>query len=112
MNVSEQTTDGALVLSVSGRLDSMTSESFEQLLMSRIDAGQTKLVIDFSDLSYISSAGLRVLLMAAKRLKKEAGAFALCRLGDPIREVLEISGFLSILTVVDNQDAAVAAVNA
>lgn len=110
MDISEQTHENALVLAPAGRLDSNTSEIFERQLMARVDAGNTRLVVDFAGLEYISSAGLRVLLMLAKRLKSEGGRFALCRLRAPIREVLEISGFIPLLTVVDDLDAALAAV--
>ena len=98
------------VLSPEGRLDSNNAESFEQLVIGKIDGGEIHLVIDFSGLDYISSAGLRVLLMAAKRIKANAGAMALCGLKAHIHEVFEISGFLPILTIVDDLDAARAAV--
>ena len=111
MNINEQEKGQAVVFSIDGRLDSNTSEAFEKELMGKIDEGKKHLVVDFTDLEYISSAGLRVLLMAAKRLKSESGGFALCGLKDHIREVFEISGFLPILTVVDDMDAAVAAVS-
>lgn len=112
MNINEQEKGQVAVLSLEGRLDSNTSEAFEQRVMGKIDAGSRQLVIDFSELEYISSAGLRVLLMAAKQLKGVGGAFALCGLKEHIREVFEISGFLPILTVVDDLDAAINAVSA
>lgn len=111
MNVAESENNGITILTCEGRLDSNTSEAFEQQVMDKIDAGSKKLVIDFSALDYISSAGLRVLLMAAKRLRTEDGKFALCGLKEHIREVFEISGFLPILTVVTASDDAIAAVN-
>jgi len=110
MNVRETENNSTAILALEGRLDSTTSEAFEQQLMSKIDAGSNKIVVDLGSLDYISSAGLRVLLMAAKRLNTEGGAFALCRLNEPIRQVFEISGFLSILTVVDSIDDAIAAI--
>lgn len=111
MNIQETENNGIVTLAVEGRLDSNTSEAFEQQLMGKIDTGSRKIIIEFSALDYISSAGLRVLLMAAKRLKAEAGSFALCGLQEHIREVFEISGFLPILTVVENQAEAEAAVS-
>ena len=99
------------LLSVENRPDSNTSEAFEQLIMSHIDSGTKQLVVDFNKLDYISSAGLRVLLMVAKRLKSESGEFTLCGLKSHIRGVFEISGFLSILTVVDDIDAAIIAMS-
>jgi anti-anti-sigma factor len=87
MNVSEQTKNDVMLLGPQGRLDGNTSVDFEQLVMARIAAGSKRLVIDFSDLDYVSSAGLRVLLMTAKRLKADSGKLALCGLKEPIREV-------------------------
>ncbi|MCG6861879.1 MAG: STAS domain-containing protein [Chromatiaceae bacterium] len=110
MHISEQRKEGVLILGPEGRLDTNTSEPFEQRMMAVIDAGNNRLVVDLTELDYISSAGLRVLLMSAKRLKNEQGRLALCGLKSHIREVFEISGFLKILTVVENTDAAVAAV--
>lgn len=110
MNISEEIRNNALILLPEGRLDSNTSKEFEQQLMAKIDAGNLRVVLDFSQLEYISSAGLRVLMMVAKRLKNEGGGFALCRLKSAIRVVFEVSGFLPILTVVSDVDAAVAAV--
>jgi anti-sigma B factor antagonist len=110
MHISEQFNEAVLVLGLQGRLDTNTSEPFEQRMMAIIDAGNKRVVVDLTDLDYISSAGLRVLLMGAKRLKNEEGRLALCGLKDHIREVFEVSGFLKILTVVEDADAAVAAV--
>ncbi len=107
MHVRETETNRATILSVEGRLDSMTSQSFEQQLMGKIDAGNSKIILDFGSLDYISSAGLRVLLMGAKRLQSEGGTFVVCGLKEHIHEVFEISGFLTILTVLDNIDDAI-----
>jgi len=106
MNVVEKQSNGALILSVTGRLDSNTSESFSKLLTEKLDAGNTKIIVDMSKLDYISSAGLRVLLMAAKRLMPTSGKFILCDMNTHIKEVFEISGFLNIMTITDNVKAA------
>ncbi|MCP4088692.1 MAG: STAS domain-containing protein [Gammaproteobacteria bacterium] len=112
MNIGEQKMGDVTVLSPERRLDSNTAEFFEKLILGKIDEGNSKLIIDFSALDYISSAGLRVLLMAAKRIKAEQGGMALCGLKAHIREVFEISGFLPILTIVDDIDSAMASVGA
>jgi|HigsolmetaGSP11D_1036233.scaffolds.fasta_scaffold02318_6 stage II sporulation protein AA (anti-sigma F factor antagonist) len=91
--------DDHLTVRLAGRLDSSNAGEFEQALLNRIDAGELRLVLDLSELSYISSAGLRVFLMAAKRLSARQGRMALCGLQDNVREVFEISGFTAILTV-------------
>lgn len=98
MEIKESRHDDILVLSLEGRLDSTTSPHFEQEVLARITEN-ARLVLDFSQLEYISSAGLRVLLMAAKRTKQANGRLVHCALREPLREVFEISGFLSILDV-------------
>ncbi len=111
MNIGEEQRGDVILLAPEGRLDSNTAPAFEARLMERIKNGGTRLVIDFSQLDYVSSAGLRVLLMAAKRLKAAKGSLALCSMKEYIHKVFKISGFLPIFTVVDDIDAAIAAVS-
>ncbi len=99
MEVTETEKDGIYVLGLKGRLDSNTSDDFEKKLLGLIVAGQTRLVLDFKDLDYISSAGLRVLLKAAKELKRNNGRLAFCSLKDYIREIFELSGFVSFFPI-------------
>lgn len=101
--------DGVAVFIPSGRIDSQTSKSFEEAVLAAIAAGSTRMVFDFADLAYISSAGLRVVLLAGKRLKTAGGKLVLTNLQPAIREVFEISGFLSLFTVTEDRSAAVAA---
>lgn len=111
MNIGEEQRGDVILLAPEGRLDSNTAPALETRLMERIKNGGTRLVVDFSQLDYISSAGLRVLLMAAKRLKAAKGSLALCSMKEHIYKVFKISGFLPILTVVDDTDAAISAVS-
>lgn len=86
-----------------GRLDSNNSSEAETTVISQLDGGASRVVFDFDRMDYISSAGLRVVLMAAKRLRGMGGKLALCNLKPHIREIFEMSGFLSILTVCNNR---------
>ncbi|MFZ1536274.1 MAG: STAS domain-containing protein [Chromatiaceae bacterium] len=97
----------ALVIAPQGRLDSTTAPAFENQLMEHLTR-HSNLILDFSTLDFISSAGLRVLLMAAKRIGKDNGRFILCEVIPPIRDVLEISGFLGMIEVVASRDEALA----
>lgn len=97
----------ALIIAPQGRLDSITAPAFEKALMQQL-GDHNQLILDFSDLDFISSAGLRVLLMAAKQINRNDGRFVLCAVSAPIREVLEISGFLGMLEVVGSRDQALA----
>jgi len=94
------------------RLDTSTAPETETDLFAEIEAEGSRLVIDFSETSYISSAGLRVLLKMAKALKQKNGSLALCNANEQIHEVLEISGFLGMLTYCADLAEAVATVSA
>ncbi len=107
MNISEKVQDGVRGVIPSGRLDSSTSPEFETQLLTGLDHEGARLVLDFSELEYISSAGLRAVLIASKHIKINGGKMALCALKESIREVFEISGFLNILTVCGDVEAAV-----
>jgi anti-anti-sigma factor len=100
------------VVSPQGRLDSVTSASFERDLLEYIESGATRLLIDFSKLDYISSAGLRSVLLAAKRIRASGGRMSLCSLNQQIAEVFDISGFSSILDIQPSYDAAVTRLSA
>jgi anti-sigma B factor antagonist len=92
-----------------GRLDSNTSQSFEKRLLDAISDGFKNVIIDFKDLDYISSAGLRVILKATKTLKREDGKIMLCAMQDYVKEVFEIAGFDSFLPIVPTMDDALKA---
>jgi anti-sigma B factor antagonist len=109
MEISESKKNGVVILSVTGRLDASNAASLEQRLLALIDAGEQRLVVDGAQLDYISSAGLRVLLVAAKRLRSGSGEVALAALRDPVKEVLDIAGFSSIFKVHRTSDEAVVA---
>jgi len=89
-----------------GRLDGSTGILFEQDVQQQIDAGNTSLVVDFSQLEYISSAGLRALLVVARKLKSAGGRMALCALRKPVKEVFDVTGYTTLLDVFPTRDAA------
>ncbi|TSA24739.1 anti-sigma factor antagonist [bacterium] len=94
------------VLNLIGRLDANTSGELESVLIPMIDGGEKKLILDFSALDYISSAGLRLLLLSAKKLRNNKGEIVLCSMKDFINEIFEISGFTPIFTIVDSKEDA------
>lgn len=99
----------ALIGVLQGRMDAVTTADFDRWFAERIDAGEQRLVLDMSGLEYISSAGLRSLLAAAKKIKAVGGALALCGLSGTVAEVFRMSGFLTIFTVRDSSAEAVLA---
>lgn len=88
-------------------MDSTTSDRLERHLTALVAGGELRIVVDFSRVEYISSAGLRVLLVLARRMKDRRGAVALCALGDPVRQVFELAGFLPLFAVDGSRAAAV-----
>jgi anti-sigma B factor antagonist len=99
MEVLEKRQDGICILELLGRLDSNTSPEFEKKIFEVIDDGTRSVVVNFASLDYISSAGLRVLLKAAKELKRSDGKIVLCSMKDYIKEVFEIAGFVSLFPI-------------
>lgn len=95
------------VFKLQGRLDSNTAPEFEEKIFNTIKTGALKMVVDFGNLDYISSAGLRVILKATKELKRSEGKFVLCAMKDYVKEVFEISGFDSFLPIVSDMEAAI-----
>ena len=94
----EKTLEGnTLTLALEGRLDTTTSPDLEEALGASLD-GVTALVFDFAKLDYLSSAGLRVLLSAQKRMNKQ-GSMKLLHVNDTVKEVFEITGFADFLTI-------------
>lgn len=107
MHVSEERGPGVLLLGLSTRLDSTTSKAVEEKILGVIEAGDHRLVLDLTHLEYISSAGLRVLLVAANRLKAVNGKLAVFGLNDHVRDVFDIAGFLSFLSTHSSREEAV-----
>ncbi|GBC63483.1 anti-sigma factor antagonist [Desulfonema ishimotonii] len=106
MEIIEEKQGAASVIRISGRLDSNTSPEFEDHVSAAIRNGSHHMILDFEALNYISSAGLRVILKATKDLKRLEGKLMLCAMRDYVREVFEISGFDSFLTIVSTVDEA------
>lgn len=110
MNVQVEHHDKALVARVEGRVDSSNSQDFERQLQGAIGEDVNAVVIDLGQLAYISSAGLRVVLLVAKTLGQRNVSISLCALSDPVQSVFEISGFNRIIQIYDTQADALAAV--
>lgn len=107
--VAEEREGDVLVLSPVGRVDSSNAHLFESLVMQRIGEGEHRIVVDFSRLDFISSAGLRVLLLAAKALEGDTRSFVLCAMKQHVREVFRINGFDRVIPMEVSRAAAVAA---
>jgi anti-anti-sigma factor len=107
MEISEDRKADAVVLALSGKLDATTAKTFEKKLLSQIESGERRFVINLAQLDYISSAGLRVFLLAAKRLNSANGKILLSSLQDSVREVFDITGFSSVFCIYGSDDDAI-----
>ena len=108
MDINEERKADAVVLALSGKLDATSAKTFEDRI-GVINSGTQRLVVDLSLLEYVSSSGLRVFLLAAKRLRDTDAKMVLCGLQDHIRQVFDLAGFLSILSISSSRDDAVKA---
>lgn len=91
--------NGVTVLALAGRIDSSNAKKFEEAMLKQVDAASAGVLVDLKDLEYISSAGLRVILLAAKQQQRQGRKFALCTPSPEILEVFEVSGFNKIIDI-------------
>lgn len=108
MEIKEEQAEGAAILVPVARVDSATAKAFEVRVLAAVNTGAAKIIIDFAELDYISSAGLRVVLVGAK-MTRAPRKFALCGMKPHIREIFDVSGFARILTILPDRAAALAA---
>lgn len=108
MQIATTQHDTVLVLAVAGSVDSLSADALTQCFAEAIDAGAVRLVVDLGQVSYTSSAGLRVLLGAVKRCRLAGGDLRLAALQPSVLRVLEIAGFTNILNIFADVPAALA----
>lgn len=99
MEINHTDVDGVVKVVINGRLDAVSSVEADKEFNAIFEQGKDKILIDLSKLEYISSAGLRILLVVAKRIQQKGGKVALCSLAENVKEVFEISGFSSIFKI-------------
>lgn len=108
MEISTRTSNDVHIVAISGSLDSTTSPAAQKALEAVLSSAKN-VALDFTALDYISSAGLRVLLGAAKQLKASGGTLRMFGLNQSVREVFDISGFTAILSVYPSEAEALGA---
>ena len=99
MKVTLENEGQAITILPEGRIDTVTAPELEDA-MSKIPNDSTSIKFDFSKVDYISSAGLRVLLVAQKTMKKIGGSMSIANVSSAVKEVFDITGFSDILTIV------------
>lgn len=99
MELAKRKEKGATIVQVKGRLDAGSSPELEKEIAGLAGAGEKHILLDLAELNYISSAGLRVILAGAKKLKAHGGSLSVASLVSVVKEVFEISGFSSIIPI-------------
>jgi anti-anti-sigma factor len=95
-----------LVIKIKGRLDAISSPSAEKKVFECINNGQNKLLLDFSGVTYLSSAGMRMLLSTTKKLKTLSGKLIVCSISQNVMDVLKMSGFDHVLDISQSEGEA------
>ena len=107
MEISQKEENGIVLLAFKGRLDGKSADEAEDTIKRIFKGENNRLLFDFEFLEYLSSAGLRVVLGAAKEMKRRDGKFVLCALNAYVKEVFEVSGFGAIIPIADSVESGI-----
>jgi len=102
MKIAHQEKDGVICFQIEGRLDAESAPEAETTVKDVLKQGHRRLLFDLSKMEYISSAGLRVILMAVKELRSKQGKVVLCGLTPYVKEIFDVSNFSSIIPITDS----------
>lgn len=111
MDISSEVKERALIANIGERIDGSNALDFQNALTELISGNERDVVLDLEQLKYISSAGLRVILLTAKAVQRQGAQLIVCSLSESVREVFKISGFDRIIPVQDSQDDAISSIN-
>jgi anti-anti-sigma factor len=109
MDLNEEQVGGVTVLAVKGRLDSTTSLVLGERLTAMLGAAKAGVLVDLSQLEYISSAGFRVLLMAAKRADQNTAKLVLCGVSGKVEQLFDLGGFLDLFSIAATRNEGITA---
>ena len=99
MDVATRRQDGVLLVQVSGRIDHANVAAFDIAVGGATEADDVAVLMDLAKLAYINSAGLRVFVKVAKKLRGKSAGLALCALPDGVRRIFEVTGFDNIIPI-------------
>jgi anti-sigma B factor antagonist len=102
MQIEIQPGEHAAVVVIAGSVDGLTAETLLDTLQGYVESGHTQLVADLARVDYTSSAGLRALLATVKLARQRGGDLRLASINPPVRKVLELSGFTTIMKCYDD----------
>lgn len=111
MEILDERVGDTCVVTAKGRLDGGASAAFADKVGGLIASPNPKLLIDFAGVDFVTSAGLRAVLLLVKKVRAAGGSFALCGVQDSVREVLDITGFTAMFSIHSARAAAIAAMS-
>jgi anti-anti-sigma factor len=111
MHIAVEENEDKKIVRVDGRLDASSSPHLEHKILSLFSDGCKHLLIDFSKIDYLSSAGMRLLLSITKKLHAKGGMLALCAISDEVMEIIKMAGFERVLNVYLTEQEALAALS-
>jgi len=107
MTINERIESEITILDLTGKIDVNSSKTFQEKFNEIAGRGDKNIILDCSNLSYVSSSGLRIFLMFLKHINKISGKLVVCSMSEIIFEVFEISGFVPIFNITENISDAV-----
>jgi len=105
MEITQQEENGIVSIAIKGRLDADSSPEAEKVVKQALEGPTTRVLFNLGALEYLSSAGLRVLLSAAKEMRRREGKIVLCALNEFVKEIFEVSGFQSLIPIADSVES-------
>jgi anti-sigma B factor antagonist len=104
MEIAEQKSGDVTIVEVAGRIDSNTAKALDERLTNLIKAGPPRLMIDFKNIIYISSAGFRALLVAGRLAEETNGTLALCGLSSEIQRLFDLGAFTDLFVIYSSRE--------
>lgn len=109
MQIESRDESSAKIVTLTGKLDTVTAPQAEEHILGLVDQGSLNVVLDFTDVDFVSSAGLRILLASTKKLRAKGGELRVCCLNETVQDVFDLSGFSTLLKVYPSLSDATAA---
>ena len=107
MEISQKEENGIVSIVIKGRLDADSSPEAEKVVKDALGEQTDRILFDLGQMEYLSSAGLRVLLSAAKEMRRREGKIVLCSLNEFVKEIFEVSGFQSLIPITDTVESGI-----
>lgn len=111
MEISQKEENGIVSIAIKGRLDADSSLEAEKVVKDALGGEANRLLFNLGELEYLSSAGLRVLLSAAKEMRRRDGKIVLCALNEFVKEIFEVSGFQSLIPITESVESGIEALS-